>query len=174
MQQTKMTNLFERAGLVCRTWLAAALLGALAACGPGTGGTGTGPISFSGTLSGAAAGSATALPGVVCRTSCDAVSLALDEQRVELVAACRRFVYFGSWSVNAGGELVLDGSVETTVSGGTASAPGKLRVQFADKDTASQEATVTLTDAAGVILAGPAVLTRGVAEGGAPSLCERQ
>ena len=47
-------------------------------------------------------------------------------------------------------------------------------VQFADKDTASQEATVTLTDAAGAVLAGPAALARGASAGGAPSLCERQ
>ena len=160
-----MTNLFEPLARLCRRALFC-LVTVLAACGPGTGGTGTGPIAFSGN---ALSGASMTVPA--CQSNCDVVNLQLDELRVELTAACRRFVYFGSWSVGADGELILSGAIETTLASATTSAPGTLRVQFGDKGTAGNEATVMLFDAAGALLSGPSVLSKVAAVNPAAPAC---
>lgn len=157
MPLTKMTNLFERPA----RWLAglaAALL--LAACGPGTGGTGTGPITgnigailgFSG-----GAGASTAAPGTGCTTDCAQTRLRLDSERVELAAPCLRFVYTGPWGLDTAGLAILTGTAET---GGASTPNATLRLQFSDATAASAQVTLTLTDSAGRTLAGPATLLR--------------
>ncbi len=153
MQPIKMTNLFERPA----RWLAglaAALV--LAACGPGTGGTGTGPIGATLGFSGGA-GASTAAPGTGCAADCSQASLRLDTERVELTAPCLRFVYTGPWGVDAAGLAILAGTAET---GGATAPNAVLRLQFSDATAASAQVTLTLTDSAGRTLAGPATLLR--------------
>jgi hypothetical protein len=149
-------------------WLRAALLAlaaALAACGPGTGGTGTGPIH--GTLGFSGNAGATILP-----TPGDVASLRLEAQRVELLAGCRRFAYTGAWEPGANGELLLEGTLETTTAAGTGSVPATLRLQFSEKEVASARVTAVVTGANGAALLGPLVLERADAAALGPAQCE--
>ncbi len=152
MPQKMTMNLLDRAGRLCRLAIFALLAG-LAGCGPGTGGTGTGPIqgvlTFSGTI-----GSATVtVPG-------NQVTLLLEAERVELRAACRRFVHVGGWEPDEDGKLVLDGTVETLTATGTTSEAATLQLQFSEREPASPQVNVVLTGAGAAILVGPAVLQR--------------
>lgn len=168
MQPIKMTNLFERPArwLAC---LAAALL--LAGCGPGTGGTGTGPIGVTLGFSGGT-GASVAAPGTGCTSGCAQASLRLDTERVELTGPCLRFVYTGPWGVDAAGLAVLTGTADT---GGTTAPNATLRLQFSDATAASAQVTLTLTDSAGRALAGPATLLRNdAALAVAPPACPPQ
>ena len=147
-----------------------ALLLGLAACGPGTGGTGTGPVqtlavSFSadaitGTTT-AAGGDGVASPGSpVCATGCGRTTLRLDAALVELVAPCRRFVFNGASAVDASGLLVLNGSLDTPTAAGTTTIPATLRLQFSERTLQSAQVTFTLTGESGATLLGPATLQR--------------
>jgi hypothetical protein len=167
-----MTNLPER---LIQPWRRAALvllLALLAACGPGTGGTGIGPVSFSGTFAAGSAGTADvgaiAAPGLPCST-CTRVDLRLDDGQVELRVPCGRFVFAGDWNPDAT-ELVLAGTFERTRADGIVSLPATLRLQFGAEGVAgSRQVAMTLVDAAGVPLA-VATLQRG--EGvAAPDTC---
>ena len=172
MQPIKMTNLFERrAGRLARLAAVFATLVALAACGPGTGGTGTGPIGATLGFSGGAGASATA-PGAGCVRDCAQASLRLDTERVELVAPCLRFVYTGTWGVDTAGLAILAGTAET----GSNTAPNAtLRLQFSDATAASAQVTLTLTDSAGRTLGGPVTLLRNdAALAVAPPACQPQ
>lgn len=157
MRRTTMTsNLIERGA---RWWRLAllAVLTSLAACGPGTGGTGTGPISFgfSGSSGGAVFAPSAGAAG--CDRICQ-VNLLLEDQRVELESSCLRFVRTGSWKVDDNGLLVLQGTVARVTSKGTVSAPGTLRLQFSGPTAASSQVTLTLLDDAGGALLGPLLL----------------
>lgn len=158
-----MKALFERAA---RALGACLLLLGLSACGPGTGGTGTGPdqgiFSFA---SRSNVGAAT-LPG-------DVATLTLRPQQVEFAAGCRRFVHDGGWSLAAAGQVVVAGTVETRTAAGTVSAPATLRLQFDSADPgAAGKVTATLVDASGATLAGPFELPRGEAAAGAGPVCQ--
>ena len=95
--------------------VALAVAGFITACGPGTGGTGVGPVS--GTyvsLAGATTGAATvpgtsqpgtAQPGV---NSADYVLL-LEPMAIRLTGACLAFLFDGAW-VEANGEIRVTGS----------------------------------------------------------------
>lgn len=145
---------------------ATALLGlaALAGCGPGTGGTGTGPINGAYSFATIAGTAGATVPA-------DDVSLKLEEQRVTLVAGCLSFVYTGAWGVDAQGLLVLDGTVTATAAGPAGAMPAqgqvpfaaRLRLQFSEPTPASAQVTVTLADTAGRVLLGPVVVPRGEA-----------
>lgn len=159
-----MTNLrTERAHRWCRAALLA-LAAALAACGPGTGGTGTGPIQGTLGFSGSAGATIAPTPG-------DAVSLRLESGRVELQAGCKRFVYTGAWEVGATGEAVLEGTLETTTAAGTGAVPATLRLQFSEKEPASARVTAVVTGAGGAVLLGPLTLERGEVAALAPAQC---
>ena len=155
MLRTMMTsNLIDRCARGWRPFVLAALL-SLAGCGPGTGGTGTGPINsfgFSGSTGGAVFAPSTAAAGCdrVCR-----INLKLEEQRVELETSCLRFAYLGTWEVGANGHLMLKGIVAVTTDKGTSSRPGALTLQFSGQGTASSSVTVTVHDDQGVQLLGP-------------------
>ncbi len=129
------------------SWLCLAAVLAVAACGPGTGGTGTGPISglamqpsatyYAGTLggtstiglgpgnpaTGSANGSNTAVVTPGCSANCAAVAvnLQLEPQRIQLGSGCFSFVFTGSWSFAASGETTVLGSFQSlsTVNGHT-------------------------------------------------------
>jgi hypothetical protein len=159
MPRTTMTNLSESAGRWVRL-LAFSLLAALAGCGPGTGGTGTGPLHGAAHFSGA--GMQGASPsGSLCQGSCE-VTLALEAQRVELVAGCRRFLHVGEWSIGEDGKAMLEGQVEITTAAGSASVPATLQLQFSEKDAnLARAVTAVVTAQDGSLLAGPALLDRG-------------
>lgn len=172
------TNMTTRLLDLCARWWRLPLLAlalALAACGPGSGGTGTGPVmgssfSFSGNTGGASVPGSITSPG--CTTDCDRASLLLDTTRVELTALCRRFVFNGAWAVDATGLLVLNGTLETVTTTGTASTPATLRLQFSEGVVASPLVTFTLTGEKGVVVLGPSTLSRGdAAAGTAPPAC---
>ena len=157
------THRTESAHRWCRAALLA-LAAVLAACGPGTGGTGTGPIQ--GTLGFSGSAGATILP-----TPGDLVSLRLEPQRVELLAGCKRFLYTGAWEVGTNGEAVLEGTLETTTVAGTGLVPAVLRLQFSEKEAASARVTVVVTGAGGAVLIGPLQLDRAEVVALAPAQC---
>lgn len=133
---TSLPERCRRLGRLILIALLIALLAMLAACGPGTGGTGTGPqgvFNFSG-----GSGAGIAPPAASCQAGCSQVALQLQEQRVELIAACRRFIAIGPWTVNADGVLVLAGTVKTASSAGTSTVPAVLRLQFSERRAALQ------------------------------------
>jgi hypothetical protein len=188
MPQTRMTKPFDlRAGLyraLTHLTLAFTLVASLAACGPGTGGTGTGPITptvgFSGgvsgtttggTTSGTAAGGAIATPPAApCTADCPQAHLRLDTERVELAAPCLRFVFTGSWAVDAGGVAVLAGTLETARGTATATSKAALRLQFSSAGIDSAQVNITLSNDAGNALLGPATLVRNDAAPGGTAL----
>jgi hypothetical protein len=170
MPQKMTMNLSERLGRpgqiarFCRLAVFA-MLAVLAGCGPGTGGTGTGPVqgvsNFSGSeVQGAVPG------GGQCQGDCARVSLKLEAERVELSAACRRFFHVGGWTVTEDGKAVLAGQVETISAAGTTSAAATLQLQFSGREPTSPQVTVVLTADGGGLLVGPALLQRGDGAGG--------
>jgi len=166
-----MTSLPERFVQLWRGTTLVLLLVLLAACGPGTGGTGTGPVSFSGTVAGGSAAVGTAggivAPGLPC-SACTRVELRLDDGQVELRVPCGRFAFAGPWNAEAT-ELALPGTFELTRADGPASLPATLRLQFGTEGVRGQQVVVTLVDAAGAPVVA-ATLQRG--EGApAPAPC---
>lgn len=172
MLPPKMTNLFDRlphrlrlGGTLAALALVAVLL---AGCGPGTGGTGTGPIGVTLGYTGAAANGSATTPGLGCTDACADTLLRLDTERVELVTPCLRFVFNGPWSVDAMGLAIVDGAVEPGAAVGSPRAT--LRLQFSENTAASARVTLTLTDDTGRALAS-ATLQRNDAAATAPSAC---
>lgn len=166
MPPTKMTNLPDLLARWARL-LAFSLMAALAGCGPGTGGTGTGPVQGVVQFSGSGVQGA-APSGSLCQASCE-FRLVLEAQRVELSAGCRRFVHVGDWSVDADGKAVLEGQLEIVTAGGTASVPASLLLQFSQKEPTSPQVTALVTGEGGALLAGPAVLDRADAAPATPA-----
>ncbi|HYF20491.1 MAG TPA: hypothetical protein VEA40_21680 [Ramlibacter sp.] len=146
--------------------LTLAFAGLLASCGPGTGGTGVGPISFSTTLplTGAASIAAASTPGC---GGCTRADLRLEEGRVELLVPCGRFVSGSDWNPQAQ-MLLLSGSFESTAGGAPVAAQATLRLQFSREASDSEQVTVTVMSLGGANLVQPLVLQRQAAsnEGG--------
>lgn len=163
MQRTMMTSHFDiRAGL-CRLLIALLISLGLAACGPGTGGTGTGPsLGFSGSLTATttAGTSSVTAPGAGCPPDCQQAYLRLEPERVELAAPCLRFVSTGSWLTDAAGLTVVTGTLETTEGRVVATTQATLRLQFSTAAATSPVVTLTLSDALGHLLQGPIPLLR--------------
>jgi hypothetical protein len=137
--------------------LAALLLSALlAACGPGTGGTGTGPDAM--VFSSGQASTTQPPAGATCAAACPAVQLRLEPALVELATACLRFSATTAWNVDASHRAVVAGTVQGTVSGSPM--PATVRLQFDADPQASTQVTVTLLDAEGRALVGPVILPR--------------
>lgn len=159
-------------------WLAwgALVLGlalALPGCGPGTGGTGTGYMQLGGDAADRVAwylgpwgASNVAVAGVGTASSCATpgtglcaatnVVLTLDAARIQLEASCWTFRYEGAWTVAANGELRVAGTYTAQAAGGAkADHPATLVAQPQGLDV-----TLSVQDAAGVVLQGPMVLTR--------------
>jgi hypothetical protein len=161
-----MTNLPEIVTRMARLLVLAALC-ALAGCGPGTGGTGTGPqdglYSFGGRV-GNSFGACVSV-GVPCTDDCPAVSLVLEREKIELLAPCRRFVHNGTWSIDGNGAVVVQGRYElTSVAGGQTTVQTRdavLRLRFSEGGPDSREVALTLADQAGDALLNPLTLQRG-------------
>lgn len=144
-------------------WVAAACLIALGGCGPGTGGTGTGPEgSFIVGPATSTAPNGLGSARAECLVDCAAPTLLLEAGKVSLAGTCLRFSHAGSWSVGDDGVALVTGTLETTSGGQTVTGPGTLRLQFAGApDDAATAVTVTVFDAAGSIVLGPQVMSRG-------------
>lgn len=132
-----------------------AVLFVLAACGPGGGGTGTGPIAAFSPSFFSATSTLTSAVGAPAGASAR-VDLQLQSTSVELTTDCGRFVFTGDWTANAGSTVVLPGRFETATSATVAS----LRLQFSEGVSDSRQVTVTVLDASGRVLVGPVTLNR--------------
>jgi hypothetical protein len=161
MQQTKKNELVDAGVRLIGLLSVLALLLALISCGPGTGGTGTGPIEKSLTFSGALPPN-TMLPVTQCETDCSEWHLALEDDVVELRTACLRFAHTGSWRLEPNRRVAdVEGSIELPqMVGMTSTAPATLRLTFSAVPEESNHVTVTLLDADGRTLAGPRSLER--------------
>jgi len=162
MLPMKTIKIPEAAGWILRLVLAAWLV-ALGGCGPGTGGTGTGPegsFIVGPTSSTAPNGLGTAR--AECLRDCAAPALLLEADNVSFAASCLRFSHAGSWSVGDDGVALIGGTLETTQGSQTTTASGTLRLQFAGSpDDAQTAVTVTLFDASGSTVLGPQAMNRG-------------
>lgn len=142
---------------------------ALAACGPGTGGTGTGPITGVFNQPGPVFSA-----GSPCEANCVGASLKLEIDRVEFTAPCQRFVYVGPWGVDEDGTAVLDGTLETTdVLNGQhqiAGRPAVMRLQFGPATATIREVALTVRDATGANLMAPVTLRQGT-RAAVPATC---
>jgi hypothetical protein len=168
--------------------LAGLLAALLVACGPGTGGTGTGPetvsqspvfvgstISYTGIAP--APLSTTPLPGSTCTALCGtataSLSLQLQAQSIALQTGCASFSYSGPWSISAQGEVNVEGSYETvtTVNGqaNTSRQTAQLSLVFATPSADSSAVTLTLRNAQGDVLLGPIRLDRSTAATNIPA-----
>lgn len=144
---------------------------ALTACGPGSGGTGVGPIQPK--LAFGSSGVAPAVPAGVTvgpahsasadcasQPQCAEATLRLEDTRISLTAACVRFVFEGLWSIDANGRLTVPGAMDLVTSAGTTTSKVQLTLLFSDIEVTSRQVTVTVTDAAGQPAFGPKVLNR--------------
>lgn len=180
MPQTKMNvlpELWARVGrmalLTARRLVAVTTLLVLAACGPGTGGTGTGPINGAVYFSGAGF-----TVGAPCALHCGGTDLLLENERVELNITCQRFVFNGPWEIDAQGLALLKGTLETTEfsNGGeaqTRTVAAEMQLQFSDtRADSSREVVVTVRDAQGKLLVAPRTLEqRPASAAAAPGSC---
>lgn len=162
---TTLPDLARRALQAC----AVSVLLALAACGPGTGGTGTGPIT--GVFNYGGPGFSVGAP---CVQDCPGITLRLETDRVEFTAACQRFVYIGPWELDEQGIAALEGTLETTevVNGQpqTTRGPAVMRLQFSEATADSREVALTVRDATGANLLAPVTLQQGTSAS-VPAVC---
>lgn len=167
-----------------------ALIATLPGCGPGTGGTGVGPVSsfvmapifFSGaippaqppafTLGTTSNGSTSA--AATCPVDCSvaAATLTLEGERVLLQGPCFNFVSQSPLAIAASGSALLAGSYQTisqtstqtlNLQGGqtsTSSADVTLMIEFASRQADSPSVTISVRDSVGALLLGPAILLR--------------
>ncbi|MGA8514334.1 MAG: hypothetical protein WB821_06135, partial [Burkholderiaceae bacterium] len=151
-------------------WLCIAAALILAACGPGTGGTGTGPQSIAAFAAnyisvpstGTAVGSTTPSTGASSATTAT-FSLQLQTTGIVLTSACAGFDYAGAWSVSATGEISVQGLYASTGAGGLTSPPPQAAVlNIALTNTSADSASLTLriTTPSGALLLGPISMER--------------
>jgi hypothetical protein len=171
MQQMKTRDLLE-AGLrlVGLLSVLAAVL-TLISCGPGSGGTGTGPSTILGSATFASSSSASiSAPPPSTR-------LRLEPSLLELSTGCVRFHHEGSWSVDENNQSTTTGIVEISSLAGSRITNGSLRLVFVGPPTGQQvltlfdplsvqQVTFTLFDEAGRVVLGPQTLQR---QDGAPA-----
>jgi hypothetical protein len=105
-----LTTMKRPAELLTSLWIACLLV----ACGPGTGGTGTGPnVGASlaeGTYTATLDPDLQPMQPLPCGDRCaGAMVLTVGEARVELSLPCQRFVHEGSWEFDADGRAELSG-----------------------------------------------------------------
>ena len=176
MPQMKPTSPSDTASSSVRRFTLAigcALFVLMAGCGPGTGGTGTGPgatHSFAGP-----APSGTALPPATACTAgaCAEVMLRVDSASVDLVAPCLRFIADTGVASQELRQIELSGRIERNGTDASLASRGSLRIVAAQELGAAEEVTVTLVDAQGVAVLGPAQLRRQAAADAGPVTCGR-
>lgn len=172
MLPIKMTSLLNTLRYML---LATAATLALAACGPGTGGTGTGPIGVTlGFVGGSSNGNTTG-PGASCVGSCSDVALRLDTERVELTTPCLQFVADGAWFADSAGLALIVGQIRPLAGTSTAATSGNLatlRLQFSAAPVGSDSVVVSLTDDTGRVLLAPLTLRRNDAPSASPGVCQ--
>jgi hypothetical protein len=146
-----------------------ALCSLLVACGPGTGGTGTGPNvgaalaegTYTATLD-AAIHPQQPLP---CGSRCAGpLVLSVSDARVELNLPCQRFVHEGSWNFDAEGRAELTGRWSARVLSGDTTAvqeqSGQLTLVASLPDGQGIRLELTLRGADGTTLLGPVLLAQ--------------
>lgn len=172
MPPIRKTDLLEAALRLVGLLGILSLLLSLMACGPGLGGTGTGPVSS--VVGGPASFSSG--PGQVLLPAAPDAQLAVQAERVELVTACFHFVHEGAWGVDERLEATVEGTLQ-----GAQGIPRAASLQLAFSapegghepgapfDPArSREVTVTLLDGEGRPLHGPTTLGRQELDAAAP------
>ncbi len=125
----------------------------LAACGPGTGGTGTGPIVAGTSFYGSTADPLA--PGLLpCPAGCGTqAELAIGPQRIELGLPCQRFVHEGPWTFDSQGraEVVGQWTSLQVVDGQSVAVqqPARLVLQQNGTDGDAAAVWLTVSDLAG-------------------------
>jgi hypothetical protein len=172
--------------------VAIALLATLVGCGPGTGGTGTGPsisaapvsgpVSYAGEQSaqgavfgGSVAEKAASIFGPSVSALNNAV-LTLDVNRVDLRKACQSFAFVGDWSIAMDGTSQLTGaysSVRILPDGSidVVTLPATLTLAFASGNASSHSVRAFVKDLFQTPLIGPIDLQMNSAIGGGLTAC---
>lgn len=154
-----------------RMALALAMAAAITACGPGTGGTGVGPLSGTYVSVNSANTSTAAMPGTVpgAIDGAGAYVLVLEPPAIRLTGACLAFQFDGAW-VEANGEIRVTGSYrQAAPASDLVLAPAQAGTLVAKVQ--STGLAVTLQDARGAVVlsfATGAKLADGVAVVSAP------
>jgi hypothetical protein len=142
----------------------------LTACAPGTGGTGTGPIQFSSSITFTNAQSAPTLgqlPAPILQ-SCQATSnlagsLRLETSSIVLTTPCGTFTYSGTWNVSDANEAEIVGMWEAargfSVPPST-SIVATLKLKFDSSPDTSRTVLVRVQDGTGSILVNSTTLNR--------------
>lgn len=137
-------------------WIARRLLGlaaalVLAACGPGTGGTGTGP--------GVSNGLADGTYGSAAEQTAP-VALTVSDTRVELNLPCRRFVYEGPWRIDDRGQAELLGRWQVLVRSGSRNVLQEQSARLTLRTGEDGVLALAVTDLGGAALLQPVTLTQ--------------
>lgn len=179
--------------------IALAMLATLSGCGPGTGGTGTGPsigysspaspvsgpITYSGTPSSPAAvfgGTSAERVASVFGPSVSALKnavLSLDVQRIDLRKACQTFTYVGDWTIGPDGSTRLLGTYSSTRilpdgQADVATFVATALLQFASGNASSNNVSAVVKDSAESVLMGPFELQLANNFGSAVTACSGQ
>jgi hypothetical protein len=156
---TRLQLLERTLRISCFTILGILLALVLTACGPGSGGTGTGPQSFSTTAATTAGGATPGLPGGVTNPAAPGrVDLQLQDRSVEAASACGRFVFNGGWELDAALQASLPGTWQAAATGAVVSAT--LQLQFSGPPDSAEFVTLTVLNDTGGVLLGPRTLGR--------------
>ncbi len=176
--------------------IALAMLAILTGCGPGTGGTGTGPsigsnspttpifapITYSGAQSmptavfgGSNAERAASVFGPSVSALRNAV-LSLDTQRIDLRKACQAFTYAGDWSIAPDGTVNLLGTYSSTriLPDGqvdVSTLVAHLVLTFASGNINSTNLSATVRDSGESVLMGPFELQQSNGTGSTITVC---
>jgi hypothetical protein len=159
--------LLHKLAQYCLAWLTLVLV----ACGPGTGGTGTGPIDgapTSTTAPGVYSGVFTVTPstntvtptGCTSCTATQAVNLQVQTDSIQVSSPCFTFTYAGLWSTAADGSVTVQGSytqLSATAPSGTLSQSATLTLRFGAGNNSVQ---LSIQNATGQTLLPPTTLQR--------------
>ncbi|MEI8326648.1 MAG: hypothetical protein WCH44_15030 [Betaproteobacteria bacterium] len=162
-------------GRLLAAFLTLCLAGMLQACGPGTGGTGTGsgPMPsggtaadriqwYEGTWSASNVVTAGASTWAKCATALTALCAPSDvvpvfeASRIQVTASCWSFTYQGEWSVAPTGELQVSGTYTEQAQPGIATQQSALLLA----SPAGADLLLSVQDAQGGILQGPLTVVR--------------
>lgn len=165
MQPMKTRDLLEAGLRLVGLLSVLAVVLTLISCGPGSGGTGTGPSTVLGSAN------FSSVAGAISSPSASNTQLRVEPSLVDVSAPCLRFVHEGSWMVDTSNVSVMSGELEVSARGVTRLTAGSLRLVFDgptgghqvltlfDPST-SQQVTVTVYDEAGREVLGPVTLRR--------------